>query len=153
MTLESDLEILRKVGFFQDFQPEPLRLLAFSAETRDYADRAILFNEGDAADGGYVVMSGRIDLNRTENGQNRILMSLSPSTLIGELALIIETIRTSRAVSMGRSRVLHIPRATFWRVLTEYPEIAATLFDKIGGRLGSLAPELDRIRASLEDER
>jgi CRP-like cAMP-binding protein len=153
MTLESDIEILKKVGFFQEFQPDPLRLLAFSADSREYADRAVLFDEDDVADCGYVVISGRIDLTRTENGQHRLLMSLGPSNLIGELALIIDTVRTTRAVSIGRSRVMLIRRSTFRRILHEYPEIAATISATIAERLSAMAPEMDRIRAELEGGR
>jgi CRP-like cAMP-binding protein len=152
MTLESDIETLKKVGFFQEFQPDPLRLLAFSADSREYADRAVLFDEGDVADCGYVIISGRIDLTRTEHGQHRLLMSLGPSTLIGELALIIDTTRAARAVSVGRSRVMLIRRTTFRRVLQEYPDIATILSEKIATRLGGIAPELDRIREELEEE-
>jgi len=153
MTLESDIEILKKVGFFQEFQPDPLRLLAFSADSREYADRAVLFDEGDIADCGYIVISGRIDLTRTEDGQHRLLMTLGPSNLIGELALIIDTTRNARAVSIGRSRVMLIRRSTFRRVLHEYPDIAAILHERIAGRVGGLAPELDRIRRDLEEGR
>ena len=153
MTLESDIETLKKVEFFQEFQPDPLRLLAFSADSREYADRAVLFDEDDAADCGYVVISGRIDLTRTENGKHRLLMSLGPSNLIGELALIIDTTRNARAVSVGRSRVMLIRRSTFRRVLYEYPDIAAVISDKIAGRLSGMTPEIDRIRQELEGGR
>jgi CRP-like cAMP-binding protein len=153
MTLESDIEILKKVGFFQEFQQDPLRLLAFSADSREYADRAVLFDEDDIADCGYVVISGRIDITRTENGRQRMLMSLGPSNLIGELALIIDTTRSARAVSVGRSRVMLIRRSTFRRILHEYPDIAGIIYDKIAARLGSMTPDLDRIRRELEEGR
>jgi len=153
MTLESDIEILKKVGFFQEFQTDPLRLLAFSADSREYADRAVLFDEGDIADCGYVVISGRIDLTRTEGGQHRQLLSLGPSNLIGELALIIDTTRPARAVSVGRSRVMLIRRSTFRRILHEYPEIAGIISAKIATRLDGMVPDMDRIRIELEDGR
>lgn len=150
MTLESDIEILKKVEFFQEFQSEPLRLLAFSADSREFADRAVLFNEGDYADCGYVIISGRIDLTRTDNGQQTLLMSLGPSNLIGELALIVDTVRPARAISIGRSRVLMIRRPTFKRVLTEYPDIAEILTNRLTDRLTGIAPDLDRIRSRLD---
>lgn len=150
MTLESDIEILKQVEFFHEFQSEPLRLLAFSAEGREFADRAIVFNEGDFADCGYVIISGRIDLTRSDNGQQTLLMSLGPSNLIGELALIVDTVRPTRAISIGRSRVMMIRRPTFRRVLTEYPDIAAILSARLTDRLAGLGPDLDRIRATLD---
>ena len=150
MTLEADIEILKKVEFFQSFPPDPLRLLAFSADTREFNDRAVVFETGDNADTGYVVMQGRIDLVRTDNGPPQLLASLGPSNLIGELALIIDTTRPARAISIGRSRVMLIRRSTFRRVLNEYPELASSLQGMIAERLARLAPQLDRIRNGLD---
>jgi CRP-like cAMP-binding protein len=152
MTLETDIDVLRKVAFFAELPPEPLRLLAFSADTRELADRSVLFEAGDVADVGYVVMQGRIDLFRTEGGSSRLQASLGPSTLIGELALVVETTRSSRAISVGRSRVMLIRRSTFRRILSEYPGIAESIQGRIVERLSSLSPELDRIRNKLTPE-
>ncbi|MFX9089355.1 hypothetical protein ABTN55_19480, partial [Acinetobacter baumannii] len=70
--------------------------------------------------------------------------------LIGELALIVDTVRPARAISIGRSRVLMIRRPTFKRVLTEYPDIAEILKRRLSDRLTCIAPDLDRIRARLD---
>ncbi len=153
MTLESEIDILRRVSFFADFPLDPLKLIAFSAETHAYADKAVLFKEGDVADSGLVVMQGRVDLVRYDAGAPHILTSLGPSNLVGELALIIETTRSARAVSHGPSRVLIIRRAMFRRVLAEYPIIAETLHSRIAQRLVKLAPELGRLAKDLEEGR
>ncbi|MDR3493936.1 MAG: cyclic nucleotide-binding domain-containing protein [Ancalomicrobiaceae bacterium] len=149
MTLESDIDTLRKVAFFADFGADPLRLLAFSAETREFADRAVIFEAGEPAESGFVVVQGRIDLMRQEGRGQRLLTSLGPCNLIGELALIVDTIRPARAISIGRSRLLMVRRSIFRRVLDEYPAIAQDLTNRITARLTGLAPEIDRIGSDL----
>ncbi|MDR3374940.1 MAG: cyclic nucleotide-binding domain-containing protein [Ancalomicrobiaceae bacterium] len=149
MTLESDIETLKKVAFFAEFGADPLRLIAFSAEAREFADRAVLFDEGEPADSGFVVVQGRIDLMRQEGRGQRLLASLGPCNLIGELALIVDTVRPAKALSIGRSRVLTIRRSVFRRVLDEYPAIAEDLTARITARLTGLVPEIDRIEADL----
>lgn len=149
MTLERDIEVLRRVPFFADIPAEPLKLLAFSADVRDLGDRGVLFSEGDRADGGFVVMAGRIDLVRDRDGSRETLYSVGPGTLIGEIALVIETDRPSGAVAVGRTKVVEIRRQTFRRVLEEYPEVVLSLHRRIADRLGELQPAIAEVTGLL----
>ena len=149
MTLERDIDILKRVPFFADIPAEPLKLLAFSAETREIGDGVSLFHQGDRADSGYVVMAGRIDLMRETGGRRDPLVSIGAGTLIGELALVIETDRPTGAVSGGRSRVVEIRRQTFRRVLDEYPDVVRALHGRILDRLAALDPEIAAVSTRL----
>ena len=151
MTLEGDIDILRRVPFFSGLPAEPLKLLAFSADARELADGSVLFRAGDPADEGHVVMEGRIELVRERDGGRQVLERLGPATLIGELALIVGTERPATAVASGRTRVLSIRRPLFRRMLTEYPDIAVAIRDQIAARLGGLAPEIGRIHAIVAE--
>lgn len=149
--LDNDIETLKTVPLFAGFGNEELRLLAFSAEDKLLKDGDVLFRAGDRADGGYVVASGRIDLTAEADALGaRVAAALGPGSLIGELALIVETQRPTGAVAIQGTRVLLIRRAAFRRVLSEYPEIARRLHALIAGRIGSMATDLDRVRAALD---
>jgi len=145
MTLERDIDLLKNVPFFDGIPPEPMKLIAFSADARDYADKTRLFSAGDDAEGGLVVIEGRIDLVDERQDPPRVVERLGPGSLIGELALIVDTLRPTAAVSVGRSRVLAVRRSLFRRMLGEYPEIAVTLRDRIVERLTTLSPEIERV--------
>ena len=146
MTLERDIALLKSVPFFEGIPAEPLKLLAFSADNREIEDGRFLFSAGDAAEGGLVVVEGRVDLVDETKTPPKVLERLGPGALIGELALIVETQRSATAVAVGRARVLAVRRSLFRRMLGEYPEIAETLRDRIAERLAALAPEIGRIR-------
>jgi CRP-like cAMP-binding protein len=145
MSLERDIDLLRSVPFFEGIAPEALRLIAFSADPRDLAEGARLFSAGEPAEGGFVLVEGRIDLVDERIDPPRLVERLAPGALIGELALITETVRPIGAVSSGRSRVLTVRRSLFRRMLEEYPGIAGILHDRIAERLTELAPVLDRL--------
>ncbi|TBW35813.1 Crp/Fnr family transcriptional regulator [Siculibacillus lacustris] len=149
MSLERDIDLLRNVPFFDGIPSEALRLLAFSADPRDYGDGARLFSAGDVAEGGAIVIDGWIDLLDERENPPRVIERLGPGALIGELALIVETTRSVAALSNGRSRVLAVRRSLFRRMLEEYPSIAVTLHDRIAERLTSLSPVVGRIGADL----
>lgn len=145
MTLERDIDLLKRIPFFEGIAAEPLKLIAFSADGRDLADGQFLFSAGDPAEGGFVVVEGRVDLVDETKTPPKVLDRLGPGALIGELALIVETKRPATALAVGRARVLTVRRSLFRRMLDEYPEIAVTLRDRIAERLTALSPEIGRI--------
>ena len=71
MSLDRDIELLRQVPMLAELPDEHLRLLAFSAETRQLEDGAILFQAGDKADAGYLVVDGAVDLITRRRGTGR----------------------------------------------------------------------------------
>ena len=74
-------------------------------------------------------MRGNIDLM---SGLNDSLVSANgPGTLIGEMALISETMNAATAVATENTEVLKISRALFHRMLNEYPERAVLLQARI----------------------
>ena len=149
MTLERDIDLLKSVPFFDGIPPEPMKLIAFSADSREFADKARVFSAGDDAEGGMVVIEGRVDLIDERQTPPKVLERLGPGSLIGELALIVETERPTSAIAVGRARVLWVRRSLFRRMLGEYPEIAVTLRDRISERLSNLSPQIDRVADRL----
>lgn len=145
MALDRDLELLTSVAFFEGISAEALKLIAFSADPRDFADKERVFSAGDVAEGGLLVIDGRIDLLDERVAPPKVVERLGPGSLIGEMALIVETRRPKTAVAVGRARVLSIRRALFRRMLESYPDIAALLENRIAERLTHLAPQIGRI--------
>ncbi len=62
MSLESDIKLLGTVSMLSVFTEDKLRLLAFSAESRDFRDGQRLYSAGDRADCAHVVSSGEVAL-------------------------------------------------------------------------------------------
>ena len=145
MTLDRDIDLLTHVPFFEGIPADAMKLIAFSADPRDLADRARLFSAGDVAEGGLVVIDGRVALIDERVTPPKVVDRLGPGALIGELALIVETRRQHGAVAIGAVRVLAIRRALFRRMLEGHPQIAAMLEARIAERLTKLAPQIGRI--------
>jgi CRP-like cAMP-binding protein len=141
MALDDDIRNLSRNSTFASFEPEALRLFAFSAETRVLRTGDVLFRRGDQADSGFVVLTGSIALSRKDNGSpaERIV---GPQNLIGELALITETRRAVTAVAREPSSVLKISRVLFHRVLREFPKSAETLRQRMEKNLQGFVGEL-----------
>ncbi len=61
MSLDADIALLGAVPFFQVFDEEHLRLLAFSAETRPLPAGMVLHEAGQALHSAYVITKGHLD--------------------------------------------------------------------------------------------
>lgn len=154
MSIEKDMALLRAIATFDMLGSEALHVLAAATSERTLAAGETLFEAGEAAEGAYVVVSGRIRLSDgTRPRAKRILREVGPGTLIGETALVVETPRPATAVAAEPAVVKLIPRATFLRVLERHPEAAVKLRRAIAKRLDDTIRALDSVRVKLEDQR
>jgi CRP-like cAMP-binding protein len=142
MSLDEDLRNLSRIPFFATLETDARRLLAFAGEARILRGGDVLYRKGDASDGGFVVQSGAIVLTSGDTPTASDAQIIRPHTLIGEIALISQTERTTNAFAREPSTVLKISRPLFHRVLKEHPISAARLKAFIEKRLTDFTSEL-----------
>ena len=147
MALKRDIAILETVPLFSAMDRDALRLIAFAGETKIVRAGDVLFRRGEMSDGGYLVTSGAVALDATDDGSPAVVATAG--TLIGELALIIDTARPATAIAREPSSVLKIGRSVFRRVLDEYPELAVAVRDVVAARAEATAAELAEVRRKL----
>jgi CRP-like cAMP-binding protein len=126
-----------------------LRILAIGAESRYVHSGDVLFREGEKADAGYVVQEGSFRLVARHGADLQIA---GPGTLLGELAMLTETVRPLTATAQEPSSVIRIPRALFRKMLEGYPDAAERLRDAIALRTTQLANELGFVRGRMDGD-
>lgn len=141
MALDDDIGNLRRIPLFEDFETEALRLLAFSAETKLLRAGDVLFRRGEPSDGGFILTSGSIALEKRDDGRPADKI-VRPFALLGETALITETTRPVKAIAREPATILKITRALFHRILEEYPSTAARVRRRLATRLTEFKQEL-----------
>ena len=72
MALSDDIELLGGITLFEGFPAEQLRLLAFGSRRLFLRGGEVLFQEGDASDGGYVIVKGQLDLTVMAGNREKI---------------------------------------------------------------------------------
>jgi CRP-like cAMP-binding protein len=152
MTIEDDIAFFEQVPTLNLLGRAALRILAIGAESRYVSSGDVLFSAGDPADAGFVIQEGSFSLTprQSEAGEN---VTVGRGTLIGELALLTETVRPVTATAKEPSTVLRIPRTLFLKMLEGYPEVAATLRDIIAERAEQSTHEIYGVRSLLERRR
>jgi CRP-like cAMP-binding protein len=122
LRLDQKTRLLAALPVFRVLEPEAVHVLAFSAKERKLAAGEQLFRIGDASDGGFVLVSGRV-LLRAGSTEKMI----EPGMLIGEAALISETTRPATALVEEAGSALELPRALVLQVLEAHPQSALRL--------------------------
>jgi CRP-like cAMP-binding protein len=146
MSIDIAMSLLKRLEFFDVFDTEQLRIILFAAENRVLRPNERLYSKGDPAHEAYLVQSGLVMLVDETSESDPALAG--PGTLIGEMALLVETERMTDAVAREATSLLIIPRKLILRLLSEYPDSAALLRQKIAARTASLK---DSLEAFLEN--
>jgi CRP-like cAMP-binding protein len=150
MTLNDDINRLSSVRLFAGFPQEQLRLLAFGSKRVFLRSGEQLFAEGQMSDGGYLIVSGQIDVVVDRNGREHVLSSQLENSLIGEMALITPNRRVASAVARLNSELLHIPRELFKRMLSEYPQLASLMHEQITRSVQIMLKQMSDVHKKLE---
>jgi len=149
MSLDGDIALLKRVPLFGELPTEQLRLIAFSAVRLDLLGGQVLFRVGAKATSGYVVSSGALELTVREGERKKVVATCEAGSLIGEIALFVETTRPATATATKPSQVLEVDRKLIVRMLNEYPQIAVKLKATLGERLMATVSDLGRVREAL----
>lgn len=150
MTLEDDIGILAGVEIFEDFTSEQLRLLAFGTERLAFSGGRELYREGDVADSAYVVVSGSVALFRDTEAGRVVVSQCERGSVLGELALIIETKRLTSAMATGDVEVVRLSRGLFRRMLEEYPQVAVMLHRRLSRGLTTMIAQIESLAPKFQ---
>jgi CRP-like cAMP-binding protein len=147
MTIEDDIAFFEQVPLLQRLGTGALRILAIGAENYTVEAGQMLFVEGEPADCAFILQEGSFDLKSERAPESAIISE--PATLLGESALLSQTLRPATATALEDCRVVRISRAMFLKMLEGYPEAAVRLRELIAARAEQWTSEIERVRAAL----
>jgi CRP-like cAMP-binding protein len=145
MAIEDDIALFARVPTLNLLGMAALQVLAIGAEQRDYGFGERLFEEGEAADSGYIVRHGAFRVASSDGTET----VAGRDALIGELALMAPIKRPATATALEPSSVLRISRSLFQRVLESHPEAARRLRDEVAARSNAAAAAIAQVSATL----
>lgn len=147
MALSDDIDLLRRLDFFNVFSDDALRMILFAAERRKLIEGEKLFSKGSPSTGGYIVESGSIALS--DDLEQADIERVGRGTLIGEIALLVSGERPVHAIARMDSQLIVLPRALMHRLLSEYPDAAQRLADQINTRSLDLYQALQNLESTV----
>ena len=129
------VETLRRVPLFSGLGDEELQCVADAVNEVEVPAQQLLVQPGTAGTGMFFIAEG-IAVVETRRDE----IELGPGQFFGELALISEdSTRTARVRAKTELRCLALDRASFRSLVSEQPEVAASLLEVALGRLAENA--------------
>jgi CRP-like cAMP-binding protein len=150
MTIEDDIAFLERVPTFAQLGFSALQIVAIGSETKRLDDGEVLFRAGETADAGYVIQEGSLKLTKHDPKRSDPSVTLGPGVLIGELALVTETVRPVTAIAAEPTTVIRISRSLFRKVLEGFPEAARLMRDRLAERANQATEEIASVRGALD---
>jgi CRP-like cAMP-binding protein len=152
VALEDDIEVLRRIPFFEGFSEEHLRMIASSAETRSLPEKLLVYDEGQLLHSAYVIVSGTLRAEKKGKPVGEAKpREIGPGSMLGERALILDIRAADSVRVVSRARVLQIRKAAFRRLLQEYPQIAITLRARLMQNVLQVSAEFNDIAQRLRN--
>ena len=135
MSLLQEYELLRRVPFFAEIEPARLKLLAFMSERVGFDPGKALCRQGDPADAAYLIIEGEADiLVDTPSGPLK-LATLGANDIVGEMAILGDVPRTATVQARTDVTALVIAKDQFFRMITEFPQMAIEIMRELAHRL------------------
>ncbi|MDQ3027565.1 MAG: cyclic nucleotide-binding domain-containing protein, partial [Pseudomonadota bacterium] len=97
-------------------------LLAEGVQAKTYGGGEVLFTEGQAPDGLYLIRRGSVMISRVIAGREVVLSYLSAGNYVGEMALLSESPRTATVKAAVTTEAVVLDAAVFKRVLARNPK-------------------------------
>jgi CRP/FNR family transcriptional regulator, cyclic AMP receptor protein len=118
-----DREELRHVPLFKLLDDDEAGILAAQVEMRQFAPRQRIFKMGEAAQHGYVVMSGSVRLTTLDEDQQEVVVDEPEhGDFFGFASMLQETSHQTTAVAIDSAVCLEIGRDDLFNLMKHRPE-------------------------------
>jgi CRP-like cAMP-binding protein len=142
MTYGSKVELtsqatISRVPFFQTLSHADIAALLQVTHTRAYSPGDIIFYKGDAGDGLYSLLVGKLNiyLPATNHTPKTSLKKVLPGECFGEFSLFDGEPRSASVEAVGNSEVLFLPTPAFAALLDARPSVAQSVVNHLGKTL------------------
>jgi CRP-like cAMP-binding protein len=149
MSIQNEVELLRRVPLFANIDTSRLKLLAFTSERLAFDAGAVLFREGDRGDSAYLILNGKVDVAVNSPQGDVVVAHLGANNIVGEMALLCEMPRTATIIAAEPLDTLRIKKDQFLQMLRDLPQMPLEIMRELAVRLNNVNKELSAAHAKL----
>jgi CRP/FNR family transcriptional regulator len=137
--LTSKTESLSQIALFAGLRENEIQALAQRAVERRYGAGEMLFWEGEACAGIFLIVQGSVKIFKTSGGGREMMLALeaAPST-VAELPLFDGGPYPASVRAVEPVVALFINKSDFQQVCRQYPDVALKVLAVVGNRLRHL---------------
>jgi len=147
VSIEQEVEILRKIPLFANIDPAKLKLMCFASERLTFQEGQSLFDQGDSADSAYIIVAGAADVIVTTDKPS-VVAKVAKNDIVGEIAILCDVPRTATVTATSELITLKITKDIFFRMVTDFPEMGVEVMRVLAHRLENTTADLIKARAA-----
>jgi CRP/FNR family cyclic AMP-dependent transcriptional regulator len=133
------LDALSKSEMFRGVPIDGLMRLAETGINRRFGPGAQLMRQGDISDTMYVILSGRVKVERSDSrvGSPLELAELGPGDVVGEMGLLDGEPRSATVTALESTEVMELDDLALAQLVLHYPDVSGGLLRILSRRLRS----------------
>jgi CRP-like cAMP-binding protein len=149
----SVVEMRAAVPSLIDVGESAVEQIARASNVRSYSRNASLYRAGDAADGLYFILAGKVLVARDTASRSEMLHVETASGVLGEIPAFSGQPFPATATALEPTRCAHLPIVAIERLLREEPTFARFALRRMAVRAQSLLRRIDELTASTVNAR
>ncbi len=147
-------ETLRQVPVFSGLEEHELQFLAQRAVPRHYSAGEMIFSEGDACGGLYVIEAGNVRIFKSSaSGREQVLAIEGAGGSVAELPVFDGGNYPASASAVGETTVLFVSKNDFQALCLEHPRVALKVLRVVGSRLRRLVGIVEELSFTTVHQR
>jgi CRP-like cAMP-binding protein len=113
---------------------------------RLYADREVIFSEGDKGDTMYVIQSGKVKISKKTASKEIVIAEIGSGEILGEMALFDRLPRSATATALGETRILSIDKKKLFATISRDPTLVFKILESMSRRIRRLNENIAGLR-------
>ncbi|MGH6931830.1 MAG: cyclic nucleotide-binding domain-containing protein [Dongiaceae bacterium] len=147
MSIQEDVEMLRRIPMFAKVEPAKLKLLAFTSERIVYEPGQDLFRQGEVADAAYLVVDGSVDVIVDSPKGPLTVAHLGKNEFVGDIGILCDVPRTATVRASSKLVTLRISKELFFRMVSDFPTMGVEVMRVLAHRLEQTTAQLLEARS------
>ncbi len=143
MSLDSEVNALKKVPLFANIETSKLKLMAFASERLMFKPGQVLVRQGDQGDAAYIILEGEAEVVLDQpDGSEVVVATLKKNAVLGEIAILCDVPRTATVRAKSKTHTLKITKDLFFRLVQDFPQIGMEVMRILAARLEKTTQDL-----------
>jgi len=139
------IDLLKRCPLFAGLKEGDLKRIRAIGSLRQLGKKEILFSDGEAAKGFYVILSGKVKLYKVSpEGKEQILHVVSAPDAFAEAALFLEGTYPAFGEALTDCQLLFFPKRDFLQLIEKNPQLSINM-------IVTLSHYLKRFAALIEE--
>lgn len=153
MSIQQDVDALKRIPMFAKVEPSRLKLMAFAAERANFSAGESMFHQGDMSDCAYIILDGKADVIVNSPSGPLKVAEVGRDSIVGDIGILCDVPRTATITASESLRTLKITKDLFFRMVMDFPSIGIEVMRVLAQRLDATTERLRDALAAAKQTR